>query len=180
MALDLTIQALRAREILDSRGTPTIEVEAVLAGGAVGRAAVPSGASTGSREAVELRDGDVRRYRGKGVRRAIAMVTERIAPALRGLSADDQGRIDRLLRDLHPLQEEDPTGFVGVRKSGSSGSTTTCVTTVATDVRRFRLASSLWIDCCNRYPICACVSATRTSSEGAGARPRASSVCARR
>ncbi|MBI4011011.1 MAG: phosphopyruvate hydratase [Candidatus Rokubacteria bacterium] len=106
MALDLTIQALRAREILDSRGTPTIEVEAVLAGGAVGRAAVPSGASTGSREAVELRDGDVRRYRGKGVRRAIAMVTERIAPALRGLSADDQGRIDRLLRDLDGSPEK--------------------------------------------------------------------------
>ncbi len=96
----LTIDALRAREIWDSRGAPTIEVEAVLAGGATGRAAVPAGASTGSREAAELRDGDPARYRGKGVRQAVSIVTTVIAPALRGLDAGDQASVDAALREL--------------------------------------------------------------------------------
>jgi enolase len=97
---ELRIEALRAREILDSRGFPTIEVEAVLSGGAAGRAAIPSGASTGSREAVEFRDGDPGRYRGKGVRRAVELVSTVIRPGLEGVDAGDQERVDRTLRDL--------------------------------------------------------------------------------
>src|ERR1700694_3626065 len=88
------------REILDSRGNPTIEVDVVLEDGSVGRAAVPSGASTGAHEAVELRDGDKGRYGGKGVLRAVANVTDTIAPALDGLDAADQPGIDALLIEL--------------------------------------------------------------------------------
>ncbi|HYU31732.1 MAG TPA: phosphopyruvate hydratase [Thermoanaerobaculia bacterium] len=93
------IEEIVAREILDSRGNPTLEVDCVLDGGVGGRAAVPSGASTGSREALELRDGG-KRYRGKGVHRAIANVTDEIGPRLRGMDARDQARIDRALIDL--------------------------------------------------------------------------------
>ncbi|MCH7836674.1 MAG: hypothetical protein IH864_07395, partial [Chloroflexi bacterium] len=88
------IRSVRAREILDSRGNPTVEAEVVLAGGSVGRAAVPSGASTGIYEAVELRDGDPDRYGGKGVLKAVANVNELIAPALAGRPAEDQERVD--------------------------------------------------------------------------------------
>ena len=95
-----TILDIRAREILDSRGNPTIEADVTLASGATGRAAVPSGASTGEHEALELRDGDPERYGGKGVEQAIQSVSERIAPALAGLVAADQVGIDRLLIDL--------------------------------------------------------------------------------
>src|SRR6185295_9864560 len=95
-----TIDGIDAREILDSRGNPTIEVDVVLVDGAVGRAAVPSGASTGAHEAVELRDGDPARYGGKGVLRAVENVTETIAPALYGLDAADQAGIDGILVDL--------------------------------------------------------------------------------
>jgi enolase len=91
------ITTLIAREILDSRGNPTIEVEAVLEDGAVGRAAAPSGASTGSLEAWELRDGDAKRYGGKGVQRAVRAVHEEIAPALEGLDAEEQRHIDATL-----------------------------------------------------------------------------------
>jgi enolase len=94
------IDSVDAREILDSRGNPTVEVDVVLADGSVGRAAVPSGASTGAHEAVELRDGDKGRYGGKGVLTAVRNVTERIAPELIGLDAADQPGIDRVLRDL--------------------------------------------------------------------------------
>jgi enolase 1/2/3 len=94
------IDAIDAREILDSRGNPTIEVDVILADGSVGRAAVPSGASTGVHEAVELRDGDAARYGGKGVLRAVANVTETIGPALLGLDATDQAGIDALLCEL--------------------------------------------------------------------------------
>jgi enolase len=93
------IEEIVAREILDSRGNPTIEVDCVLDGGVGGRAAVPSGASTGSREALELRDGG-KRYGGKGVRKAVANVSEEIAPRLRGMDARDQARVDRALLDL--------------------------------------------------------------------------------
>jgi enolase len=93
----MTIAALRAREILDSRGNPTVEVDCRLANGALGRAAVPSGASTGEHEAVELRDGDPKRYRGKGVLTAVRNVQETLAPRLLGLDAFDQLAIDRLL-----------------------------------------------------------------------------------
>ncbi|MBI4410674.1 MAG: phosphopyruvate hydratase [Gemmatimonadetes bacterium] len=94
------IKSIHAREILDSRGNPTVEAEVVLGSGARGRAAVPSGASTGAFEAIELRDGDARRYGGKGVRTAVRNVTERIAPALRGMDAQDQRALDRALIEL--------------------------------------------------------------------------------
>jgi enolase 1/2/3 len=94
------IEAVDAREILDSRGNPTIEVDVILADGSVGRAAVPSGASTGVHEAVELRDGDQERYGGKGVRTAVANVTETIGPSLLGLDATDQAGVDALLVEL--------------------------------------------------------------------------------
>ncbi len=95
-----TILDIRAREILDSRGNPTIEADVTLASGATGRAAVPSGASTGEHEALELRDGDPDRYGGKGVEQAVQSVVERIAPALNGLLASDQVGIDRLMIEL--------------------------------------------------------------------------------
>jgi enolase len=88
------------REILDSRGNPTIEVDVRLEDGALGRAAVPSGASTGEHEALELRDGDKRRYGGKGVKKAVANVNDKIAPALKGCDACDQRRIDDRLIEL--------------------------------------------------------------------------------
>ena len=93
------ITACVAREILDSRGNPTVEVDVVLASGAMGRAAVPSGASTGAHEAVELRDGGGR-YLGKGVQKAVANVNDSIAPEILGMSAADQVAVDRFLRDL--------------------------------------------------------------------------------
>jgi enolase len=94
---DLRIRAVTGREILDSRGRPTVEADVLLASGAIGRASVPSGASTGSHEAVELRDGDGARYRGLGVGRAVANVRGEIAAAAFGLPADDQPALDRAL-----------------------------------------------------------------------------------
>src|SRR5437879_2863303 len=95
-----TIISVHAREILDSRGNPTVECDVTLSSGAAGRAAVPSGASTGAHEAVELRDGDKRRYGGKGVRKAVAHVNREIAAALRGADASDQRAIDERLINL--------------------------------------------------------------------------------
>jgi enolase len=100
MTPDTTIELVQGREILDSRGNPTVEVDVVLADGSVGRAAVPSGASTGVNEAVELRDGDAARYGGKGVTQAVANVDGEIADALAGLDAADQAALDRVLIDL--------------------------------------------------------------------------------
>ncbi len=97
---DSTLERIHAREVLDSRGNPTVEVEVHCAGGAWGRAIVPSGASTGKHEAVELRDGDSSRYGGKGVRGAVANVREILAPRLCGMDAMEQKRIDRLLCEL--------------------------------------------------------------------------------
>ena len=94
------IVEVKAREIIDSRGNPTVEVDVTLADGTVGRAAVPSGASTGVNEALELRDGDAKRYLGKGVTKAVANVNKTIAPKLLGLSAVDQRGIDRLMLKL--------------------------------------------------------------------------------
>jgi enolase len=94
------IEDVDAREILDSRGNPTVEVEVVLDDGAAGRAAVPSGASTGEHEALELRDGDAARFHGKGVLRAVANVNGPIAEAVRGLDPFDQRGVDRALIDL--------------------------------------------------------------------------------
>jgi enolase len=98
--MSFSIEALHAREILDSRGNPTLEVEALLSGGASGRAGVPSGASTGSREALELRDGDKKRYGGKGVLKAVGHVNGEIADELAGADARDQALIDRVLIEL--------------------------------------------------------------------------------
>ena len=95
--MNTTITAITAREIIDSRGNPTIEVDVKLAGGAFGRAAVPSGASTGEHEALELRDGDKKRYGGKGVLGAVANVKGVIAPVLVGHDACDQVGIDRTM-----------------------------------------------------------------------------------
>ena len=95
-----TIDSVFAREILDSRGNPTVEAEVVLEGGALGRAAVPSGASTGAHEAIELRDQDSSRYGGKGVTRAVTHILEEIAPELTGEDACEQALVDRLLIEL--------------------------------------------------------------------------------
>ena len=94
------IEAIHAREILDSRGNPTVEVEVLLTDGAMGRAGVPSGASTGAFEAVELRDGDKGRYQGKGVLQAVEAVLEVIAPELEGVDATDQRTIDAMMMEL--------------------------------------------------------------------------------
>lgn len=106
----LAITAIQAWEILDSRGLPTIAVEVTLAGGAHGTAAVPSGASTGRREAVELRDGDPHRFRGKGVQRAVRNVLETIAPAVYGRDAGRQAEIDQRLRDLDGTPNKERLG----------------------------------------------------------------------
>jgi len=104
------IVAIKAREILDSRGNPTIEVDVWLDTGYMGRAAVPSGASTGSREALELRDGDPKRYMGKGVLRAVQNVNEEIAPRIIGLNAQDQTSIDRILIALDGTENKSRLG----------------------------------------------------------------------
>src|SRR6266581_2687707 len=95
-----SISRIHAREILDSRGNPTIEVDVRLEGGVLGRAAVPSGASTGEHEAWELRDGDKSRFSGKGVKKAVANVNDNIAPALKGWDAREQTKIDNRLIEL--------------------------------------------------------------------------------
>jgi enolase len=104
------IEAVLAREVLDSRGNPTVEVDAILVDGAFGRAAVPSGASTGEHEALELRDGDPKRFGGRGVLRAVTNVNEVIAPALEGLDAYDQREIDRTLLELDGTADKSNLG----------------------------------------------------------------------
>ena len=94
------IQSIKARQILDSRGNPTIEVDLKTESGVVGRASVPSGASTGSREALELRDGDKSYYLGKSVRKAIANVNEKIAPMLLGMDVNELRAIDNKMLEL--------------------------------------------------------------------------------
>ncbi len=101
---------IHAREILDSRGAPTVEVDVDLESGAMGRAAVPSGASTGTHEAVELRDGDAKRYGGRGVLNAVEFVNGEILDALSGLEADDQVMIDRLMIDLDGTENKSRLG----------------------------------------------------------------------
>ena len=101
---------IQAREILDSRGNPTVEVDVMLDDGAAGRAAVPSGASTGEHEALELRDGDKQRYLGKGVSKAVTNVTEKIRPALRGREANDQLAVDRIMLDLDGTETKSKLG----------------------------------------------------------------------
>jgi len=105
-----TIIDIVAREILDSRGNPTVECDVTLASGAAGRAAVPSGASTGEHEALEMRDGDAARYLGKGVLRAVQNVEEQIAPALEGMLATDQMGIDRTMLELDGTANKEKLG----------------------------------------------------------------------
>ncbi len=100
MSMEFEVVAIRARQVLDSRGNPTVEAEVELAGGAMGRAAVPSGASTGEHEAVELRDGDKKRWMGKGVTQALRNVAEKIAPEIAGRDARDQRGIDGAMLDM--------------------------------------------------------------------------------
>jgi len=100
---EVSITGVLAREILDSRGNPTVEVDLTTSRGVVGRAAVPSGASTGSREALELRDGDAARYGGKGVRKAVGFVNDEIAAAVEGMTLaglDEQAALDARLIEL--------------------------------------------------------------------------------
>src|SRR5881409_3074203 len=94
------IDRIHGREILDSRGNPTVEADVILTDGTMGRAAVPSGASTGEHEAIELRDGDADRYGGKGVLHAVRNIEETIAPALKGMDASDQIAIDSVMIEL--------------------------------------------------------------------------------
>jgi enolase len=105
-----TIEYIQAREILDSRGNPTIEVDVGLAGGVLGRAAVPSGASTGAHEALELRDGEKTRYEGRGVRKAVENVNNIIAPEILDLDAVDQAYIDSRLLELDGTENKSKLG----------------------------------------------------------------------
>lgn len=105
-----TITGIWAREILDSRGNPTVEVEVTLESGATGRAAVPSGASTGTREALELRDGDADRFGGKGVEQAVRNVMEEIASEIIGLEAVRQVEVDQALIDLDGTENKSRLG----------------------------------------------------------------------
>jgi enolase len=107
---ELTIIAVTGREIIDSRGNPTVEVDVMLEGGAIGRAAVPSGASTGEHEALELRDGDKGRYLGKGVLKAVASVNDEIADAIIGFDAADQVGIDNSMLELDGTKTKSKLG----------------------------------------------------------------------
>ena len=108
--MDTKISSIRAREILDSRGNPTVEVDVYLSSGIMGRAAVPSGASTGEREALELRDGDKNRFGGKGVLKAVENVNKKIAKSLRGSDALEQRRVDELLIALDGTPNKNKLG----------------------------------------------------------------------
>jgi enolase len=105
-----TIEYVHGREILDSRGNPTLEVEVGIAGGTRGRAAVPSGASTGAHEAAELRDEDKRRYGGKGVKKAVGHVRNEIAAAIRGMDALDQSAVDHAMLKLDGTPRKERLG----------------------------------------------------------------------
>src|SRR5512136_2773887 len=107
---EIVINEVNAREILDSRGNPTIEVEVSLDNGVTGRAAVPSGASTGTREALELRDGDKSRFLGKGVLKAVGHINDEIADALVGLDARDQPGVDDTLVELDGSDDKSNLG----------------------------------------------------------------------
>ena len=104
------IESIIAREILDSRGNPTVEVDVMLESGALGRAAVPSGASTGEREAVELRDGDKDRYLGKGVQKAVANINDEITPEILSYDASLQADIDAIMIELDGTKNKEKLG----------------------------------------------------------------------
>src|SRR4051812_42996592 len=105
-----TILDITAREILDSRGNPTVEADVILTTGVIGRAAVPSGASTGEHEAIELRDNDKARYGGKGVRTAVQNIEEKIAPALNDFDVTDQIGIDHTMLELDGTENKGSLG----------------------------------------------------------------------
>ena len=105
-----TISSIKARQILDSRGNPTIEVDVTTSGGSFGRAAVPSGASTGVHEAVELRDGDKSKYLGKGVLRAVENVNTTLAQKLKGMTVSEQEKIDQVMIDLDGTENKSRLG----------------------------------------------------------------------
>ncbi len=118
------ITDVKAREILDSRGNPTIEVDVLLDGFFVGRAAVPSGASTGEHEAVELRDGDSKRYGGKGVLKAVENVTRKIRPEIIGMDAFDQQALDSVLIEFDGTKKQRQSGsqrYAGREPRGRQG-----------------------------------------------------------
>lgn len=104
------IRSVMAREVIDSRGNPTLEADVILEGGVMGSAMVPSGASTGIHEALELRDGDAKRYGGKGVLQAVANVKTKIAPALVGRDAADTRGVDRIMIDLDGTKNKKSLG----------------------------------------------------------------------
>jgi len=106
----ISISEIVAREVLDSRGNPTVEADVILVDGTVGRAAVPSGASTGEHEALELRDGDKKRFLGKGVSKAVKNITDKIAPELEGMDALDQVAVDRLMCELDGTETKSKLG----------------------------------------------------------------------
>ena len=142
----MRIESIKGREILDSRGNPTVEVDVRLDGGARGRAAVPSGASTGQREALELRDGDKKRYLGKGVLKAVQNVNEILGPKLRGENALDQVLLDQTLCEMDgtpkhrgDFRAQARTVFGAVKALVEAGGGTLAnvvkITTYVTDVR---------------------------------------------
>lgn len=125
----MKISEIRGREILDSRGNPTIEAEVILENGVIGRASVPSGASTGENEALELRDGDEQRYNGKGVSRAVENICERIAPVLRGRNVYDQRNLDRIMVELDGTAAKRNLGanaILGVSLAAARAAATSC------------------------------------------------------
>ena len=145
-----TITAVHAREILDSRGNPTVEVEVTLEGGASSRAAVPSGASTGAHEAVELRDDDKARYGGKGVLKAVGHVNTTIAQALRGHDALDQAGVDRLM-----------LGLDGTPNKGKLGANAILGVSLAVAPRASR-STGTWA--ARRRPSCRCPCSTSSTA----------------
>ncbi len=106
----LGIENIKALEVLDSRGNPTVQVEVILEGGFCGKSIVPSGASTGSFEAVELRDGDMQRYLGKGVQKAVENVNTKIAPKIKNMNAYEQRKIDRILLEIDVTDNKSKLG----------------------------------------------------------------------
>ena len=125
----MKISEIRGREILDSRGNPTIEAEVILENGVIGRASVPSGASTGENEALELRDGDEQRYNGKGVSKAVDNICERIAPVLRGRNVYDQRNLDRIMVELDGTAAKRNLGanaILGVSLAAARAAATSC------------------------------------------------------
>ena len=133
------IDRIHAREILDSRGNPTVEADVILVSGERGRAAVPSGASTGEHEAVELRDGDPRRYGGKGVLKAVANVNESIAGELKGMNALDQRAIDQKLIELDATANKSRLGAnallaVSMATARAAGCRCTAISAVITPI----------------------------------------------